>query len=106
MSFSNLKDCSIRLVRKWEESQPWWVALGTQGTRAMVGGQGVGWYDQRRSVLTAKALQEAAGAGNTAGGRLLTIKRELLMVPGEPPGERKSSGYSPPALAVHYICYQ
>lgn len=106
MSFSNLKGYSIRPMRKWEESQPWWVALVILGTGAMVGGQGVGWCDQRHSVPTANALQEAARAGNTAGGKLLAIKRELLMVPGEPPGERKSSGYSPPVLAVHYICYQ
>lgn len=106
MSFSSLKGYSIRLMRKWEESQPWWVALAILGTGAMVGGQGVRWCDQRHSVPTANALQEAARAGNTAGGKLLAIKRELLMVPGEPPGERKSSGYSPPVLAVHYICYQ
>lgn len=58
--------------------------------------------------------QEAAGAGNAAGGRLLTIESALVtkglvsksLTTLVLSNEWKWSRYSPPALAVHYISYQ
>lgn len=72
-----------RLVRKWEESQPWWVVQERREYREpeLVGGQHMGWWDQRHLVPTASIRQEAVGAGNTTGGRLLTATRNKGFVP-------------------------
>lgn len=48
--------------------------VGKEGIqRAVVGGQHMGWWDQRHLVPTASILQEAAGAGNVTGGRMLMV---------------------------------
>lgn len=79
-SFSNLKGNSIRLVRKWGESQPWWVVRGSWEywepepwweANAWVGVIKGAWFPLQAP------RQEAAGAGNAAGGRLLAIRRVL-----------------------------
>lgn len=54
---------------------------GIQRTRAVVGGQHMGWWDQRHLVPTASPWQEAAGAGNTTGDRLLTATGNKGFVP-------------------------
>lgn len=88
--------------------------LGILGTRAMVGGQHVGWCDQRHLVPIASASTGSSWDWKRCRRRLLTIQSALVtkglisksLMSLVLAGEWKCSGRSPPALAIHYISYQ